>query len=818
MAHSWLSWHMALAGAALAGQALHAAEAETSGALSSQAAVSARDAVSTLPGKAAAVEPASSRFEFLPMEATVNGAKAGAWLFARRDGAIFAPQEVLAEWRLSPLPHAVTVDIRCNPYIALSAVPGYRAQVDTQNQILALTFSPQAFVLTTLASERRPGFVPDPAIPGVFLNYDVSLSRTALRAAPSVDNLGLLGEVGVSSAAGLLTTSFSGLNLTGSTAQAQDQSPRWRRLESTFVRHLPDSGHTLRLGDSSTRAGLLGRQFYFAGAQFGTNFSLNPGFVTQPQPLLGGVSSAPSTVELYVNDVLRQVSNVPTGPFALNNLPVFTGGGEARLVVRDLLGRETVVVQPFFVSPRLLAPGLADWSLSGGRLRKSLGTARSTYDDAFVSGDARWGASPSLTLEGRAEVSAARRYASLGVVTTLPSRLLGQAAWAASSDRDVGNGHQWLLGFESQGLRSSAALQAQGATARMRYLGQDTPATRWQLAGTTTFQHETLGTFGMGFARIDSFATPERVAQRITTLTGNYGLRLPGRTSLSVNVSRAMAGDRRTSLSIMWVIPLDSGLISTASAQLRGSQHDLLLTAARSQDAEQPLGWRLLAGQQQDSARLEGGLHHRGRFGQVSADLSTTHDITATRLNASGALVAVPGGVFAAQRSEGSYALVELAGHGGVGVGLGNAAPARTDASGLALVPNLVPYQRNFIRLEASEVPLSAELDSIERTVVPGARSIVKVVFPVRSGRAAVLKILLEDGQPAPPGATLRIDGDSQVFYVGRRGEAFLSGLAAKNRVRLQWEQKQCLVDIALPANSADEILRLAPVTCQGGQ
>ncbi|MBK9521589.1 MAG: fimbria/pilus outer membrane usher protein, partial [Rhodocyclaceae bacterium] len=138
--------------------------------------------------------------------------------------------------------------------------------------------------------------------------------------------------------------------------------------------HRPDQRETLVIGDTSTRPGMLGSTTYFGGIRFGSNFGLTPGFIRNPVPKLSGSSSAPSTVNLYVNDVLRQTSNIPTGPFAIDNFPALTGGGEARLVVRDVLGRETVITQSFFTSSSLLAAGLDDWSVEAGRVRQELGT------------------------------------------------------------------------------------------------------------------------------------------------------------------------------------------------------------------------------------------------------------------------------------------------------------------------------------------------------------------------------------------------------------------------------------------------------------
>jgi outer membrane usher protein len=128
----------------------------------------------------------------------------------------------------------------------------------------------------------------------------------------------------------------------------------------------------------------------------------------------------------------------------------------------------------------------------------------------------------------------------------------------------------------------------------------------------------------------------------------------------------------------------------------------------------------------------------------------------------------------------------------------------------------LSAYQVNSIRLDPKELPISAEIDSIEQTVVPAWRSGVKVVFPVRSGRAALIRILFGDGEPAPAGAVVNIEGEKEEFYVARRGEAFVTGLQPINRLTLTWHDQQCRFDVKLPAESPDEIVRLGPLRCEG--
>jgi outer membrane usher protein len=724
------------------------------------------------------------REQMRPFEVSVNGAKAGAWVFADRAGALYAPQEAFDEWRVKRDPKAMSIEVFGSPYFAIASVPGFQARIDNENQSIELFFSAEAFAATRLMEERRPKLVLDPTLTSGFFNYDLSYSHSEFKAAPAVQSLGMLGELGYSSGYGVLSNSFVGRNL--SNDHTLGGKANWARLETSFIRNFPEDRRTLRVGDSVTRLGMLGRQAYFGGLQFGSNYVLNPGFVTQPQPVISGLSSAPSTVELYVNDVLRQVSSVPTGPFALENLPVLSGNGEARLVVRDLLGRETVIRQSFFTNPKLLASGLNDWSLAAGRLRRNLGTTDSSYATSFGSAIWRRGWDDQLTLEGQAELTSALRRASLGLVSALPWQVLGQAAVSASRSSDGGSGRQWLLGFEKSGPSASASLQAQGASERFRQLGLELPAARLQMAGNMNYLNRTLGSFGLGFAQIHSHATATQDRQRITTATANYATKVSERVSLSLLLSKVVSGPQGTALAATLVIPLDNRVISTAAIQVRDGSSDLLVTASKNQDQDQPVSWRLLAGRQNEVNRIEGGLYYTGRYGQISGDLSSSSTQTTLRLGSLGALVVAENTLFASQRLDDSFALVELAGHPDVGVGLGSSLLTRTDSKGLALLPRLVPYQNNSVRLEAADVPLSAELDSIEKIVVPRQRSAVKVVFPARVGRAALLRIVFDDGEPAPAGATVSLAGQSEVFYTARRGEAFVTGLQATNQLELR--------------------------------
>jgi outer membrane usher protein len=746
-----------------------------------------------------------------PLEVTVNGAKSGAWVLIERAGVLYAPKDAFEEWRVQLRPGVEGISYRGVQHYPLSGVPGYSAKVDLSSQSLDLVFSPQAFAATRLTQDQAAKPVPDRVLPSVFFNYDLNYAASALRAAPNTRNLGALTELGVSTGLGVLTHSTVGRNLASS--GFNPESPSWTRLETTFTRDFPASNRTLRLGDSSTRTGLLGRNVYFGGLQYGSNFALTPGFVGQPLPAVAGVSAAPSTVELYVNDVLRQVSSVPTGPFTLDNLPTFTGAGEARVVVRDLLGRETVVTQSFFSSPQLLAPGLDDWGVETGTVRRDLGVASNHYGQGFASGTWRRGITNGLTLEGRSEVTRSMNAISVGAIAALPGDLLGRAAVMGSHSSDLGSGTQWLLGADYTSLRTSASLQAQGASFNFRQLGQDagTLPTKLQVAGNANYFSDALGSFGLGFATLSRYDAP-----RITTLSASYSTRVLGKANLAVSLGRAIAGGSGTNVGVTLVVPLDNNVYTTASVDHRSGQTDFYATATKNPSQDGDLGWRVLAGQQQNQGRAEGGLFYAGRYGRLTGDVSASRDQTALRLGASGGVVWADGHVFASQRVSDSFALVEVAGYPDISVSLGGQQQGRTDASGVAMMPRLLAYQSNSVRLDARELPISAELDSIEMSTVPSWRSAVKVVFPVRVGRGALLRIVLDDGEAAPAGAVVQNDGDKQEFYVARRGEAFLTGLLSTNRITLKWKDQQCQFEATLPPVSKDDIARVGPLVCKG--
>lgn len=753
---------------------------------------------------AAQPAPVETAERVLPLEVTVNGMPGGIWPIVSRGGLLYAPVEAFGGWRIVVAPETPVLDYRGLRYHPLTAIRGLEGRIEKDGSVLALTVAAGSFVGTKLSRELAPVARRSESVPTLFLNYDLNYAQAF--GSSSTRDLGLLGEAGWSSRWGLLTQTFVGRELASARARS------FGRLETTFRHDFPDSGYTLVVGDSTVRTGLLGRAAYFGGIQFGTNFDLSPTVNRQPVPLIAGETSAPTVVQLYVNDVLRQTSSVPAGPFALDNLPTLSGNGNVTLRMRDILGRETLITQPFFVSADLLAAGLDDWSVEAGVLRRNLGAADSHYGLGFATGTWRRGLNTTTTGEVRLEASRSRQVGGVAAVHAFGADWLARAGALIARDQTLGAGHRWLLGAERPGYAASFAVTLEGSSRNYRSIGEELTSVslQYQLAAQASIYSD-WGRFGAALAIQQPYDL-----ERVATVSLNYNKTIRRDWQFSAYATHAFARSGGSTVGMALTVPIDRQTSSTSSVQVHGGKLDAYSSVQHTPLGSTGLAWRALAGYQSEEPRAEGGLYYLGEHGQWNGDVSVTGRQANLRLGTSGGLLWTGGRGYATPRFDASAALVEVPGYAGVGVGLGAEISTHTDDKGYALVRNLGAYRSNQIRLDPNGLPMSAEVDSIEAEAVPAWRSVARVQFPVRGGRGALIKIEFDDGEPAPAGATVRLPGEDREFYVARRGEAYVTGLQASNQLELRWGDRSCRLAVDLPPGDADNIARVGPVRCTG--
>ena len=90
------------------------------------------------------------------------------------------------------------------------------------------------------------------------------------------------------------------------------------------------------------------------------------------------------------------------------------------MVVRDILGREQVITQPFFTSSRLLKQGLQSYSYELGFVRRNFGIDSNNYGRLMAVGTHRLGFTEKFTGEVHGELLGNQQSVGLGGVFLSP--------------------------------------------------------------------------------------------------------------------------------------------------------------------------------------------------------------------------------------------------------------------------------------------------------------------------------------------------------------------------------------------------------------
>ncbi|MGA8050164.1 MAG: fimbria/pilus outer membrane usher protein [Burkholderiales bacterium] len=717
------------------------------------------------------------------------------------DGQFLIGSEDLDRWRLRK-PDVPPYEHNGAAYFPLSALPGATYKFDETKQTLQITASPEAFTGTSnalLGSQTAKPVLPPP---GGFFNYNVSGSNGS-----AGTNWAGLFEAGFFSRYGVLTSTELAPDLT--------QSSGWVRLDSTYTIDYPDKLASLRLGDSITQPGAWGRAVHFGGLQYGTNFGTQPGFIRYPVAAALGQAALPSTVDVFVNNALVSRQNVPPGPFSINNIPTVTGSGEIRMVVRDMLGREQVITQPFYGTTLLLKEGLSAYSYELGAAREDYGLTSNSYGPGVGAATYRRGLTDRLTGEARAEYSGSTAALGLwggylvGEFATLTGTL------AASSTQNGGSGNLVGAGIERNGPRLSFALRSDMASSGFRQSGMaagELPL-RNQYIANVGYQMGGLGSLSLTYV-----AQYFRDQSDIEVATLAYALPVGRSAQFGVNAIKTLGPTGSTSVIASLAIPLGESTSASLSVERNYDKQtgntDNVVTGViqKSLPVGPGYGYRLQA----RNSDLYGSFSAQNDYGTYMVEAAKNQGSdTETRVNAAGGIGLVGGHPFLSRTLEDSFAVVRVGDYPNVRVLKDNQVSARTDADGYAVLPRLRAYESNPIAIDQNDVPFDARIGSLKLDAVPYYRSGVLVDFPVERVRAGTLHVVLEDGSDLPSGALARFEGRGPEFPVALQGEAYLEGFQATNQIVVTWKGQSCVLDVPYPKTS-EPLPDLGRFLCKG--
>jgi outer membrane usher protein len=736
------------------------------------------------------------------LELEVNGTRHGDVIVLMSSNDVLVP--------LPALERAGIVKLRSAPvrYLGIDYVslrrsdPHLAFRVNELDLVLEITAPPHALASATLdLSEPAPPGIWHADEPSAFLTY-----------APSVVDFSTFrafAEAGFSSGPFRATSSAS--------YQVAQQPVR---LMSQLALADREQVRELTVGDSYVSTGPLGGSVLLGGFGVFRNFELDPYFVRIPRLGYRGSVMAPSTVDVYVNNVLVRRAAIAPGEFDLKGVAPASGAGNVRYVVRDPLSRQSDVVLDYYAASSALAPGLSEYSYAAGFQRQRYGIASFDYGQPLILGRYRIGVTPHLTSGFRAELGRSRL--SGGSQITLSGSAgeleLATAVSLDRSQRQLSRGAAGLVGYYYQTGRVSLRAVVKSTSPRYTTSSLDPIDDRDLFEQSTSasfsLSQKTSGAVQLGFA--DSRDAGEHVRMSCA-LNQQLSAEMFGQLIASRDRQTRGRDDYEVFATLSFILPADH----TASLSSSASSRRVEATASLSRPiiGKTGLGYQGSATLSSRASHGSASMQQQNRY--FRADASFFHDGRQlhTLLDGSGSVVWLNGaGTFLTRPIYDSFAVVEVPQTKGATVYLNNQAVGQTDEDGIVLVPDLQAYYGNRLRVDSSDLPNDVQVDDGEVLVAPVPHGGVHVSFASRRLRAV-------RGRIAPQGLELEklrygelsVRARGQVFTspVGHGGEFELEGVPSGEwPAEVRSDDGYCTLSVIVPV-AGKAIENLGRVPCR---
>lgn len=694
--------------------------------------------------------------------------------------------------------------------VAVDRIEGVTVRYDSVAQRLELMLPPTWLPAQQLGADGPVGRLAPQVGRGFLLNYDLYASNPG-RAQASTSlwtEQRWFGPWGLLSNTGVARHTRSG---GGSAGEAGDfsGSQGYLRYDTSWRYSDTDAVRSITAGDLITATLPWGSAVRIGGVQIARNFAIRPDLVPYPLPSFSGQAAVPSAVDLFINGQRAGRENVQPGPFTLNTMPFITGAGEAAVVTTDALGRQVLTTVPFYVASTLLKKGTDDYALSAGALRRGYGEDNFGYGRPVASGSWRYGLSDQLTLEARGELARGLAVGGAGAVLAL-----GRFGVANGALAHGGGGLQWTAGYQYNAQRFGLALQHTRRSAGWRDLAgldraEGSGAGRSNTQVTTSLSLGAAGAVAVGY-----FDAQALDGMRSRIATASYSRAVGDNSFLSLNLNKAVGGNDYL-VQLQWTLLLgDRGAVSLVGTRDRnglGRQ----LQYSRAPPSSGGLGWNLsYANSAGPDDYRQGSMTWRGDHLQVQGGAYLQGGRSATWAGASGSIVAMDGGWFAANRISDAFAVVAT-GLPDVPVRFENQLIGRTDARGHLLVPGVNAYYPAHFEIDILDLPGDMQAEQSEQRVLLAAGSGALLRFEIRQVRAASITLVDRQGKPLPVGLLVQHLGSGRNATLGWDGQVYLENLADDNELLVRGVGfDSCRARFTLPPGQPG-VARIGPLVCQ---
>lgn len=681
----------------------------------------------------------------------------------------------------------------------IRSLNGANYTLDVGSQSIKITAPIKAFSLADLTSDINLGVLSNTAPLGAYLNYNLVSTTTGNQGSNSY---GAFLE-------GVVFNHYGSLVSSMLTSVTNDQ-PKTIRAETYFQKDAPSNMEKLIIGDSVSSAGSWSRPVRFGGINWSTDFSLKQGFISAATPSINGSAALPSTVDILIDNQKRQTDAVNAGPFQIRNFPTVNGAGQINVVVKDILGVQTISTQSFYSTTRLLQNNLKEFSFEAGMERKNYGFESNKYDHPFVAGTYRRGFD-GYTLEVRTEIQDSRQAAGIEMASLIKKYAVMHFALASSKVGEQEGLHK-IFGIERSSKVGNATLQVENYDRVYVQMGAS--------IGEIKPRQRVLLGLGVNFYR-NLWISSNVVSQtnwnsgKFNLASANLSIPLIENISLNTYANKQFGQNKDYSIGLNIIVPFSNAraIAMTSNRDMQGNMHSNI-------DMNQAivngngLGYRVQVSDdpaQQVLARITANTP----VNSIALDAGQSQLGTSFRLSTSGSLSMLGGLPFASQNiGHGSFAVIKVADEPNIDVYQSNRKITSTNSNGLAFLPNVIPYQHNKISIRPEDLPLDFDVNETSQLVTPFARSGLFISLDIKKNNNRLVRLLKADGSVMPMGSKVHVLTSNADFVVAKRGEVYLTGLSNDNSLLVSFEEGTCSTNLTIPVNSTDKYAILI-VTCK---
>lgn len=698
----------------------------------------------------------------------------------------------------------------------LSSLPGTEAKGDLANSTFNVTI-PQAY-LEYRSNNWEPASMWDDGVSGLLLDYNLTAQvNSSYKNDHKYYNVNGNGVVGANLGRWRLRADWQGRSnhASGDSASNTNNAFDFSRIYAYTA--LPDLNAKFMMGENYLSSDLFDT-FRYMGMSVSTDLNMLPPNLRGYAPEVTGVASTNATVIISQAGRVIYQTQVPAGPFSIQDLPSGISG-QLDVQVEEQNGS----VQNYQVNtaniPYLTRPGQVRYSVAVGRPSD---LSHHTNGPFFLTGEFSWGIANGWSVFGGSINSQDYDALALGFGRDLDafgaiSFDLTQSFARLPDNSPMITGASFRLNYSKRFDEYNSQIQFAGYRFTQRnfvsmadYLEILNGGARfrsskelytvsfnktfpeWQTSVYLNYEHQTY------------WNNPDM--DRYSLMASKYiDLGSVKNISLSLSAYRQV-NEHKSNNGLYFSLSIPLGSSSYLGYSLNATRDDTINQVNYYDTLSNKTSYQLSAGHSSQGATASGYISHQASSARLTANASyMNNEYVSFGVGVRGGMTVTAEGadLHRMSRLGGTRLLVDTDGVEGIPV-KANGPEVTSNMFGKAVIPDVNSYYKNKIKIDLNKLPDDAEVtESVQQlTLTDGAIGYRK--FNVLSGQKRMVTLLFADGTPVPFGAQIVNQNGQETGIVDDNGLAYVSGIKANAEMFIKWNGKtQC--NVHFPATLDDD-------------